>query len=120
MMNSMLFSPSAALILVTLMFFTIYHSSVRSFQLGSKVHWTKTSSSPRHYRMSSLSSTAKEQQGHEVRGSQRVEMDAEEAELQKRFYEHQERAPKLGFATDVRTLIQYNHGYAVMSTNSKS
>lgn len=36
------------------------------------------------------------------------------------YQEHQQNAPKLDWATDVRTLIQYNHGFAVMSTNSKS
>ena len=36
------------------------------------------------------------------------------------YQEHQQSAAKLGWATDVRTLIQYNHGFAVMSTNSKS
>ncbi|EEC47844.1 predicted protein, partial [Phaeodactylum tricornutum CCAP 1055/1] len=34
--------------------------------------------------------------------------------------EHQQTAPKLDWATDVRTLVQYNHGFAVMSTNSKA
>ena len=36
------------------------------------------------------------------------------------YQEHQQSAAKLDWATDVRTLIQYNHGFAVMSTNSKS
>jgi Putative heme iron utilization protein len=40
--------------------------------------------------------------------------------IQAAFAEHQQNAPKLGFAIDVRTLVQYNHGFAVISTNSKS
>lgn len=36
------------------------------------------------------------------------------------YQEHQQAAPKLSWATDVRTLVQYNHGFAVMSTLSKS
>lgn len=36
------------------------------------------------------------------------------------YQEHQQTAPKLDWATDVRTLIQYNHGFAVMSTHSKA
>lgn len=36
------------------------------------------------------------------------------------YQQHQLQAPKLDFATDVRTLVQYNHGFAVMSTHSKS
>lgn len=34
--------------------------------------------------------------------------------------QHQQTVPKPGFPTDVRSLVQYNHGFAVMSTNSKS
>ena len=36
------------------------------------------------------------------------------------YQEHQQNAPKLDHATDVRTLIQYNHGFAVISTQSKA
>lgn len=57
---------------------------------------------------------------HDVRSSAPMDMDPEEAKIQAALAEHQQNAPKLGWATDVRTLIQYNHGFAVMSTNSKS
>lgn len=57
---------------------------------------------------------------HDVRSSAPIDMDPEEAKLQAALAEHQQNAPKLGWAADVRTLIQYNHGFAVMSTNSKS
>jgi hypothetical protein len=36
------------------------------------------------------------------------------------YQTHQQAAPKMDWATDVRTLVQYNHGFAVMSTHSKS
>ena len=36
------------------------------------------------------------------------------------YMEHQQGVPKPGFPADVRSLVQYNHGFAVMSTNSKS
>ena len=36
------------------------------------------------------------------------------------YMEHQQSVPKPGFPADVRSLVQYNHGFAVMSTNSKS
>lgn len=49
-----------------------------------------------------------------------VDMDPEEMKTMAAFAEHQNNAPKLGFAIDVRTLIEYNHGFAVMSTNSKA
>lgn len=49
-----------------------------------------------------------------------MEMDPEEMKVQKAFAEHQQNAPKLGWAVDIRTLVEYNHGFAVMSTNSKS
>jgi len=59
--------------------------------------------------------------GHDVRSDISVEeIDEIEMDIQKRFMEHQTQAPRLGFATDVRSLIQYNHGFAVMSTNSKA
>lgn len=61
------------------------------------------------------------QAGHGVRNDGvEIEIDEEERKIQERFMEHQSAAPKLGFPTDVRTLVQYNHGFAVMSTNSKA
>jgi len=59
--------------------------------------------------------------GHDVR-SEGVpqEIDPEELKIQAAFAEHQKNAEKLDWATDIRTLIQYNHGFAVMSTNSNS
>ena len=56
---------------------------------------------------------------HDVPGA-KVEISPEEMKIQAAFAEHQQNCPKLGFATDVRTLIQYNHGFAVISTNSKA
>lgn len=47
-----------------------------------------------------------------------VKIDPEEAAIQERLREHQASAPKLGAPTEVRTLVQYNHGFAVISTNS--
>jgi len=49
-----------------------------------------------------------------------MEMDPEERKIQEALAEHQQNAPKLGFDVDVRSLVQYNHGFAVMSTNSKA
>ena len=64
---------------------------------------------------------APKQAGHGVRNDgMTVEIDEEEMKIQQKFMEHQQSAPKLGFPTDVRTLVQYNHGFAVMSTNSKA
>ncbi len=58
---------------------------------------------------------------HDVRSSDTfAEIDEEEMKIQQALRDHQQKAPRLGFPTDVRTLVQYNHGYAVMSTNSKS
>ena len=63
--------------------------------------------------------------GHEVRSSEPLpDLSPEEMErLQaqaKSFMEFQQEAPKLDWPTEVRTLVQYNHGYAVISTNSKA
>ena len=49
-----------------------------------------------------------------------IELPPEVQKQVQAYQEHQQNAPKLDWATDVRTLIQYNHGFAVMSTNSKS
>eukprot|EP00578_Thalassiosira_sp_NH16_P006635 CAMPEP_0181109454 /NCGR_PEP_ID=MMETSP1071-20121207/18182_1 /TAXON_ID=35127 /ORGANISM="Thalassiosira sp., Strain NH16" /LENGTH=329 /DNA_ID=CAMNT_0023193145 /DNA_START=64 /DNA_END=1053 /DNA_ORIENTATION=+ len=58
---------------------------------------------------------------HDVRsGGAAMEMDPEERKIQEALAEHQQNAPKLGFDVDVRSLVQYNHGFAVMSTNSKA
>jgi len=62
---------------------------------------------------------AKHAPRHDVPGAN-VEISPEEMKIQAAFAEHQQNCPKLGFATDVRTLIQYNHGFAVISTNSKA
>ena len=61
------------------------------------------------------------QSGHGVRNDGvEIKIDPEEQKIQEAFMEHQQAAPKLGFPVDVRTLVQYNHGFAVMSTNSKA
>mmetsp|Transcript_20321 Transcript_20321/g.40559 ORF Transcript_20321/g.40559 Transcript_20321/m.40559 type:complete len:335 (+) Transcript_20321:93-1097(+) len=76
-----------------------------------------------HHSASSLSAKETGPSGHDVRSASdvvRAPIPPEELELQARLQEHQQNAPKLGFATDVRTLVGYNHGFAVMSTNSKS
>lgn len=46
-------------------------------------------------------------------------MDPEQIARAQAYMEHQQNAPKIGYPTDVRSLVQYNHGFAVMSTNSK-
>ena len=46
------------------------------------------------------------------------EMDPEEMKIQMALSEHQQNAPKLGFDLDVRSLVEYNHGLVVVSTNS--
>jgi putative heme iron utilization protein len=59
---------------------------------------------------------------HDIRtnSSSMVTIDPEEVKLQEILVEHQKNAPKLGWATDVRTLIENTHGFAVISTHSKS
>jgi hypothetical protein len=58
--------------------------------------------------------------GHDVPKGSRAEISPKEMKIQAAFAEHQQNAAKLSFAEDVRTLVQYNHGFAVISTNSKS
>mmetsp|Transcript_34011 Transcript_34011/g.37585 ORF Transcript_34011/g.37585 Transcript_34011/m.37585 type:complete len:361 (+) Transcript_34011:46-1128(+) len=61
--------------------------------------------------------------GHDIRSEVKdaaPKMDPEEMKLMGRFQKHQKNAAKLDWPTDVRTLIEYSTGFAVMSTNSKS
>jgi hypothetical protein len=48
------------------------------------------------------------------------QMDPEQRARAEAYMEHQRAAPTIGFPADVRSLVAYNHGFAVMSTNSKS
>ena len=58
---------------------------------------------------------------HDVNGQSTIDdLSPEQQERVKAFIGHQQNVPKIGFAADVRSLVQYNHGFAVMSTNSKS
>jgi hypothetical protein len=57
---------------------------------------------------------------HDVGGNPLAQLSPEQRERVEKFMEHQNSLPKIGFPTDVRSLVQYNHGFAVMSTNSKS
>jgi len=63
----------------------------------------------------------KEPTGHQVntKGAA-VELDPEEAAVQMKLREHQMKAARLQPAVEVRSLVQYNHGFAVISTNSVS
>jgi len=59
---------------------------------------------------------------HDVNSGQKA-FDAlapDQQERVKAFMGHQQDVPRIGFAADVRSLVQYNHGFAVMSTNSKA
>jgi hypothetical protein len=47
------------------------------------------------------------------------EMSVELSELQAAYQAHQKNAPKLSHAQEVKTLVAYNHGFAVLSTFSK-
>mmetsp|Transcript_4520 Transcript_4520/g.10034 ORF Transcript_4520/g.10034 Transcript_4520/m.10034 type:complete len:326 (+) Transcript_4520:60-1037(+) len=74
---------------------------------------------PRTIRCAAMTSLKAEAR-HDVRSGAGMEMDPEEMKLQAALAEHQQNAPKLGFDVDVRSLVQHNHGFAVMSTNSKA
>jgi len=88
--------------------------------------------SPTMRRLSGRAAAAKETEKEEEKEEQQggghqvntkgaaVDIDPEEMAIQQRLREHQESAAKMGAPTEVRTLVQYNHGYAVMSTHSVS
>jgi putative heme iron utilization protein len=56
---------------------------------------------------------------HDVPSAQQELPPAIQAQMEA-YQEHQNTAPKMDWSTDVRTLVQYNHGFAVISTISKS
>lgn len=57
---------------------------------------------------------------HDVGSSAQVALSPEEQAKMEAYGAHQKSAARLDVATEVRTLVQYNHGFAVMSTFSKS
>ncbi|KAL3938832.1 MAG: hypothetical protein SGBAC_006333 [Bacillariaceae sp.] len=58
---------------------------------------------------------------HDVQGADPFDsLSPEQKERVQAFMEHQNNVPKPGFPVDVRSLVQYNHGFAVMSTISKA
>jgi len=56
-------------------------------------------------------STSEEKRpGHDVRSSSAsagMVIDEEEMAIQQRYAKHQQEAPRLGFAVDIRSLVQY-------------
>jgi hypothetical protein len=57
---------------------------------------------------------------HDVGGNPLDQLEPDQRERVQAFMTYQQSLPKIGFPTDVRSLVQYNHGFAVMSTISKS
>jgi hypothetical protein len=57
---------------------------------------------------------------HDVGANPLDQLKPDQKERVQAFMEYQQSLPRIGFPTDVRSLVQYNHGFAVMSTNSKS
>jgi hypothetical protein len=57
---------------------------------------------------------------HDVGDNPMADLSPEQIARAQAYMEHQQNVPKPGFPIDVRSLVQYNHGFAVMSTNSKS
>ena len=56
---------------------------------------------------------------HDVGENRMADYTPEQIARVNAYMEHQQNVPKPGFPVDVRSLVQYNHGFAVMSTNSK-
>lgn len=75
--------------------------------------------SPTILRMSSENKAPKHDVGGRG-GNPLAQLPADQRERVEKFMEHQNSVPKIGFPVDVRSLVQYNHGFAVISTNSKS
>ena len=85
--------------------FTVHHALSISSSLDRSISSTRIyENAPRH-------DTGK--------SDVKIDIDPEEAKVQQAFAEHQKSCPQLGFAESVRTLVQYNHGFGVICTNSK-
>jgi putative heme iron utilization protein len=69
---------------------------------------------------SSFSMNSKNAARHDVGSSAQMELSPAEQAKMEAYGQHQTTAPKLGFAADIRSLIAYNHGFAVISTFSKA
>jgi len=57
---------------------------------------------------------------HDVRSNFEGEVDPEELKIQKTLASHQQTASRLSFPVSIRSLVQHQHGFAVLSTISKS
>ncbi|GKY98225.1 hypothetical protein MPSEU_000780200 [Mayamaea pseudoterrestris] len=60
-----------------------------------------------------------EEPQHTISSDKEQEMSVELSELQAAYQTHQQNAPRLSHAQEVRSLVAYNHGFAVLSTFSK-
>mmetsp|Transcript_28086 Transcript_28086/g.53167 ORF Transcript_28086/g.53167 Transcript_28086/m.53167 type:complete len:322 (+) Transcript_28086:70-1035(+) len=57
---------------------------------------------------------------HDVRNDFAGDIDPDELKIQNTLQAHQSTAARLSFPTSVRSLVHHQHGFAVLSTNSKS
>jgi len=57
---------------------------------------------------------------HDVKSDFRGDIDPEELVVQERLNSHQQAVPRLSFPAAVRSLVEYQHGFAVLSTHSKA
>jgi len=71
-------------------------------------------------RRTSWSLSEKNAPTHDTKGQALEDLPPEVQAKIMAYQEHQQGAPKLGWPTDIRTLVEYNHGFAVMSTHSKA
>jgi hypothetical protein len=77
-------------------------------------------STPLNNRLGPLFHAPKNAPKHDVGGENAMtSLSPDQQERVKAYMEHQNNVPTPGFPVDVRSLIQYNHGFAVMSTFSK-
>ncbi|KAG7352871.1 pyridoxamine 5'-phosphate oxidase [Nitzschia inconspicua] len=89
--------------------------------ISKHVHAKLQQQQQQNRQMLSLSMTSDKAPRHDVGGGNPLaQLPADQRERVEKFMEHQNSMPKIGFPVDVRSLVQYNHGFAVMSTNSKS
>jgi len=98
-------------------------AAAEAFSSSNRITRGSSPSSPRRHSSSSRLFAEEKNNAaprHDVGSAAQMELSPAEEKAMQAYGEHQQNAPKMGWATDVRTLVQYNHGFAVMSTFSKA
>lgn len=104
----------AILVCVSLMMTSSTHAFVVPVPSAAAI--TRTCTQQQHQQQQYATNAPR----HDVGGDPLSKLPPKLQQQMLEYQQHQQNAPKLDFATDVRTLIQNSHGFAVLSTFSKA